>query len=209
MPLKLERRECLISGGINTRIQKHGSENVTALDIPIQRVALSAEELCEVMLDKSAYRKLYKKIRGRLDEPTWSKIVGRIEIVGKVQGVSVNLHLGRKVLKMPDVTLKSLYLTRNPGGVTWLGFTIQCVPDLDENHPILEALFSKMGQAIDLALDCESYGAQPELPLEEEEEEGDAGEGEEEDDDGKDETMSGTGQAIQESGRRRGGRKDN
>ena len=182
MPLKLSKREIDLGDSINTRTQKHGSEKVTAFDVPLKNMALSKEELCEVCLNPRAYRLLYSRRKGRPDQPIWGKLVDSFHLRGKITGVSAVLYLGRRQLRIADATLKTVFFETPEGGTALLSGTLQFIPDLDENHPIIDSLFSRLGQKIDVQLECESYGAQPELPLEEDEEE-DPDE-EEEDEDG-------------------------
>lgn len=204
MPLKLDKRSCLIGHGINTRTQKHGSENVTALDIPIQRLALSKEELGEVLLYPDAYKALHSKSRGRPDEPLFGKVLGNLPFAHKVPQVTITLYLGRRQLKLPITTLKSARIVRPGGGLVWWEFLIQCVPDLDENHPIMESLFSKLGEEIDLALECEGYGAQQDLPLDDGEEEGEAKDEDDPPPDAEEAELSGTGKKIAAHARKKG-----
>lgn len=179
MGLKLERRTAQIGSSINTRTQMHGDEHVTALDIPIVKVCLSDEELGQVLLNSRAYKLLYSKTKNRPDEPTFGKVLGAMPFRGKIKAVSVDIFLGRRVLRIPDGTLTKVKIEPTSGGTTWLQFTVQCVPDLDDNHPIIEALLSKLSEPIDIAIECEGYGAQPELPLEEPEDPEAGEEGEE------------------------------
>jgi hypothetical protein len=166
--LKLEKRTILLGGSINPRTQKHGTENVTALDIPLQQIPLSEEELGVVLLNDKAPKALFIRKKGRPPEPIFGKVATIIPFDHKVKGVNAKLFLGRKALTVADATLSRCRLEIRQG-VIWWHVQLQCVPDLDDNHPIMEALMSRMGEPIDFELDCQGYGAQPELPLEEDE----------------------------------------
>jgi hypothetical protein len=166
MPLVLARREIQIGNQIRVNTLKHGKENVSGLFIPMAGLALTAEELAEVMLEPKAYNYLYRKLRGRPDQPIWSKLSPTIHLDGKVGNVNATLYLGRRQLKVIDGTMAKRALTCNEGGTSHLGFELQCVPELDEAHPIMEALFSRASAKIDIEIECETYGAQPDLPLE-------------------------------------------
>jgi hypothetical protein len=163
MPLKLERRSAVIGSSINTRTEKHGEEDVAALDIPLLRIGLDKDELCEVLLEKHAYKLLYNTRRGRPDEPLFGKILRPFRLVDKITGANVNIFLGRRTLKLVDVNLPNVQLDRQPGGTTWLSCQVQCTPTLDES---IETLLSKLNATVDVSIECESYGAQPDLPLE-------------------------------------------
>lgn len=175
--LKLDRREAKIGSSINTRTQIHGEENVTALDIPIKGVALSPEELGFVMLNPRAHKLLYTKKKGRPDQPIWGKLFGALPFRNKVKGATVTLYIGRKPLKLIDVNLTKGRLETLEGGTTHWHFTVQCTPDLDES---IEALLGRLNTKVDIAIDCQGYGEQDELPLEEDEKPDDEG-----DDDGE------------------------
>lgn len=175
--LKLDRRKAKIGSSINTRTQIHGEDNVTALDIPLKGVALSPEELGFVMLNPRAHKLLYTKKKGRPDQPIWGGILGALPFANKVKGVTVTLYIGRKPLKLIDVSLTKLRLEPQEGGTTHWSFTVQCTPDLDES---IEALLGRLNTDVDLMLECQGYGEQEELPLEEEDPDADEG------DDGED-----------------------
>jgi hypothetical protein len=198
--LKLERRTAKLGPAINTRTQKHGAADVTALDIPLGRIALTKEELCEVMLDDQAYKHLYISKKKNPDEPRWGQTIGDIVFKGKVTGVVATLFLGRRQLRVIDAKLSKVRVQRNSGGLSWWDVQLQCVPDLDESHPVMENLFARLNQEIEVELEIEHYGAQPQLPLEDEEED------DSERDDDKDEeppkAVSGEQGDLSEMGRR-------
>jgi hypothetical protein len=178
--LKLDRRTATLVS-VNPRNQKHGTENVTAMDIQLQGIPLSEEELGVVLQNDQAAKRLLIRKKGRPAEPIFGKVACNIPFMAKVDGVSVKLFLGRRLFAVTDAKLNRIRVELRQGIMAW-HVQIQCVPDLDESHPTIEALLSKLGDSIDFELECPSYGAQPELPLEEEE---DDGEESEEDDDGE------------------------
>lgn len=169
MGLSITRRTATMGSGINTRTEKHGDEDILAFDIPIKGVPLTQEDLEEVTLNKSAYKLLYRKVRNRPDEPVWGQLFQPLAMNAKVKGANVTLYVGRKALKLIDVNLAKVRIEIVSGGISLLHFQIQCKPALDDT---LEALFEKVNKPIDLAIECDGYGEQPELPLEE----GDEGE---------------------------------
>lgn len=169
MSLSLTRRAAQFGNSISVNTQHHGDKDVSALYLNFSSFPITKEELPEVCLEKDAYRLLYRKWKGRPDEPIWGKLSPEMKFKDKVKGVSAVLYLGRKQLKVNDATLSGIRLEPQTGGISQLSFQLQCVPDMDENHPMMEALLSRVNQKLDLELLCESYGAQPELPLEEEE----------------------------------------
>lgn len=163
--LKLERRACVLGSSINTRTQKHGEEDVAAMDIRVNRFVLTPEELDEVLLSKNAHKMLYVSKKGRPDEPRFEPLAAMM-FREKVKDVSVVMYVGRSTIKMPRTNFASLNLVLNPGGLTWWSFQIQWVPEvLDAN---VELLLGKMNQGVELAITCEHYGEPNPLPMEEE-----------------------------------------
>lgn len=195
--LKLDRRTALKLVSVNPRAQKHGTENVTALDIQLEGVPLSEEELGVVLQNPKAAQRLLVRTKGRPPEPVFGKVACIIPFMAKVTGVSAKLFLGRRLLAVQDGKLNKCRVELRQGIMAW-HIQIQCVPDLDETHPTMEALLSRLGDPIDLELECPSYGAQPELPFEEEESEDDDDDSEE-----KAAGMTDLGRQIAESHRRR------
>lgn len=185
MGLLLSRRSSTLGNSLTINTQHHGEEDVSALYLPLSQIPITAEELPALMLNDHAYKLLYRKWKGRPDEPVWGKIAPVLFLPEKVKDVNVTLFLGRRQLKVTAAVMAKRRLEPKDGGISLLSFTLQCVPDLDENHPIMENLFAKVNQKIDLELSCESYGAQPELPLEEEDPDEDDDEKDPEQDDGE------------------------
>lgn len=203
--LKLDRRTAATLVSVNPRPQKHGNENVTAMDIQLQGIPLSEEELGIVMQNDQAAKRLLIRKKGRPAEPIFGKVASIIPFMNKVEGVSAKLFLGRRLFAVSDAKLNRIRVELRQGIIAW-HIQIQCVPDLDEDHPTIEALLSKLGEPIDFELECQSYGAQPDLPLEEDEDDEDAEEGEdkdETDEDAEQPQLSGLGRQIA-AGQRRG-----
>lgn len=181
MGLLLPRRSYKLGNSLTVNTQHHGNEDVSAIYLPFKEGPITEEELPEITLEKRAYKLLYRKWKGRPDQAVWGRFAPVMHCPEKVKGVNATIFLGRRSLKVVDAVMASLRLEPKEGGVSFLSFTFQIVPELDENHPMMEALFSRVNQKVDMEIECETYGAQPELPLEEEEEDPDADEGEDED----------------------------
>lgn len=173
MPLRLDRRSCTIGSSINTRTEKHGDEDVAALDIPISKVCLSETEFGDVLCDPRAHKLLFVSRKGQLARPRFVNVLGTLPFRAKVPGVDVTIHFpGAGKLKMTDVSLTTCRLDRQEGGTTWWSFKIQCTPDLDES---IEKLLAHLNQPVDIEITCETYGAQTDL-FEGKDEETEAGE---------------------------------
>lgn len=199
MPLVLPRRAAKLGNSLTCNAQRHGKDSVAALYINFSELPIIDAELPELMLDRDAYKYFYRKTKGRPDEPRWKDIFAGVPIMDKIPGWEGTLFLGRHKLKFADATVKSAYCEFAGGGVSQLKFQLQWVPEMDETHPIMEALLVRVNQKIDIELSCESYGAEPELPLEEKD---DAGDPDGEDDDTEPE-MSNMGRRISRATRRK------
>jgi hypothetical protein len=160
MPLRLDRRSATIGSSINTRTEKHGEEDVAALDIPLSKICLSDEELGVVLQNPRAHKLLYATRKGQLAKFAFAKVLEVLPFREKVRGVSVTIYLGNRKLRLPDVSLTTCRLEPQEGGTTWWAFKVQCTPTLDDT---IEALLAKLNQVVDIELDCESYGAQQDL----------------------------------------------
>lgn len=178
MGLNLARRAAEMGTGINTRTEFEGTEKFVAFDIPIKAFPLTAEDLAEVCLMKDAYKRCYRKIRGRPDEPVWNPLMQPFKLSSKIKGVNVILYVGRKQVKFIDVNLTGAKLEFAQGGITFMHFAIQCRPVIDDT---IESIFDKVGEKVDVSIECDGYGAQPELPMEDPEDD------EEEEEEGEDE----------------------
>lgn len=206
--LKLDRRTAAALVSVNPRTQKHGNENVTALDIQLQGIPLSEDELGIVMQNDQAAKRLLIRKKGRPAEPIFGKVACMIPFMNKVDGVTAKIFLGRRLLSVTDAKLNRIRVELRQGIMIW-HVQIQCVPELDEDHPTIEALLGKLGEPIDVEIECQSYGAQPELPLEEDEDEEPGEQADIEDETGEEPEapeMSRMGRQIA-AGQRRGGRK--
>jgi hypothetical protein len=168
MPLRLDRRSATIGSSINTRTEKHGEEDVAALDIPLSKICLSDEELGVVLQNPKAHRILFATRKGQLAKFAFAKVLEVLPFRDKVRGVNVTIYLGNRKLRLPDVSLTTCRLEPQEGGTTWWSFKVQCTPTLDDT---IEALLAKLNQQVDVELDCETYGAQPDLFEKDEDEE--------------------------------------
>ena len=149
--LKLDRRTAATLVSVNPRPQKHGNENVTAIDIQLHGIPLSEEELGVVMQNDQAAKRLLIRKKGRPAEPVFGKVACVIPFMSKVDGVSAKIFLGRKLFSVTDAKLNRVRVELRQGIIAW-HIQIQCVPQLDEDHPIIEALLSKLGESIDVEI---------------------------------------------------------
>lgn len=119
-------------GRINNRLQKHGEEDVTAFDIPLDSIALDANELNAVLADPGAHHRMFHKpADGGITQPSFDGLKP-FELKDKFEDVGADLFLGmgEDVVTVSGASLSSVSLEPQPGGLTFLCGKLQFVPDL-------------------------------------------------------------------------------
>jgi hypothetical protein len=176
--LTLNRRPCRIGTSINTRREKHGDENVTAIDVPLSGLMLEAAELNMILREPHAHGVFFDHAKGgALVEPVFRDVVPFIPIAGKAEGAEVQLEWNNTtVMLLLDCKLARMRLVPQVGGLTALALQVQCTPKLDS---LVAKLLERLDSDVDVTIRCDGYGAQQELPL---------GKGNGEDDDEGDES---------------------
>lgn len=173
MALTLARRAVLLSNSFTINAQKHGAESVAALYLQFSDCAVTKEELPELLLNKGAYKLLYKTRKGAEDEPAWGDLIPELKLKGKVKGVTTTMWLGRKKFVVQDCVLAKMVIKPAFGGITGLAFQLQAVPSLEEDSSLLEALGERVNKQLPIELDCPQYGAQIDLVDEDKDEDAD------------------------------------
>ena len=148
--LSLDKRPAKIGQSINTRTEKHGEELVPALDIPIDRVMLTAVELNDLMQSKFAHD-CWFSTGGTLVEPMFPRIAA-LKLGGKYEDATVHLLVGLKseLITFENCKIVKLELEPCVGGLTALSFTVQCTPALDEQIPLL---LNFMGREVEIEVE--------------------------------------------------------
>lgn len=163
--LSLKKSNVRIGGSINTRTEKHGDEDVAALDVPFSGLMLTKDELNTVLREENAYDALFDKKASSPDEP-FLKHIKPLGLKDKIEGANVSLThgLNAETALLSDVNLSKLKLDPKVGGLTELSGAIQCTPDLDDGT--VELLLAMMNRDVDMTIDVEGFGAQQQdLPL--------------------------------------------
>mgnify|MGYP000858370668 FL=1 len=194
--LTLTTRPCKIGPSINTRTEKHGDEDVTALDIPIESVMLDANELNVLLGEPHAHNALFNG--GTSPPEPLLRMIRALKLKDKFEDCTVTLLLGLNLerIELANVKLAKVELEPCVGGLTAASFAIQCAPRDLQFAPLLLSFMNHEAD-IELVLGkrADASKAQPELPL------STFGEGEEPE-------MSGIGRQIQNAARKRR-RRDN
>lgn len=89
--------------------------------------------------------------------------------LGAFDEAKINLYVSRRVLRLKGVNVVSNRILLLHAAPVWQ-FSVQCLPSLgkerDERDAVIDLLM-KLGDKGQIELECETYGAQPALPLEE------------------------------------------
>ncbi len=159
MPLSLVRRTAQIGPSINSRTQKHGEEDVGALDIPLAAIVLDANNFDAINLEASAHDRLFiEPVDGPI-RPLF-EFWGCINFEKKIEDVWIEFYLGRRTLTLPKVKLAHVRLLRLEGGMTHMSCTVQCLTaDVGDS---LKALIDHQNKQIEFALECPDYGVKAE-----------------------------------------------
>lgn len=132
--LTLPKRPAMIGASANWRREKHGDENVSAMDIGIKNILLSAEELNLMLEDKFAHAALFNEKANGLHEPNLKYFEAFI-VKEKFEATLVSIEVGLKaqLIELENVKLKRVTLEPQTGGLTAMSILIQCHPDLEGN----------------------------------------------------------------------------
>lgn len=188
MPLVIPKRQIDLNPNLTVKPKTIGEDHFARLAFGVQGVVLSADEFNALLLDEGAFKRFYKT-------PKESDPVPRYEtfshlVLNSFARSQVLLYVSRRVMKIKDANIVKNKILLLPGHPVWQ-FTIQALPDLDQST--LDLLL-KLGDKGQIELECESYGAQPQLPLEDDEEGADEDDAQE---DGEDEGKSGIQRQIE------------
>ena len=140
MNLELTKKRCVM-GVINNRIEKHGDQDVTAFDIPID-LLLDPKELI-AFLGPYVQRALYNTTKDGVAEPMVPEVES-YPLKDDLECKAVTLAIGHGSsdyeVEFEDARLKSLTLFLQRGGETQLKFKLQIRP---QNKHVLKLLDSQ------------------------------------------------------------------
>lgn len=158
--------EIQIGGSINVRTEKHGDENVSAMDIPCAML-IKRKELNQLMREETTDALLFKSQNEGHYEPVFGGKIGPIPVLGKFKKSKVALKCGvnEQEITFEDCVLSKLKIDPQIGGMTLLKFTVQAKLT-DDTNPIFHfANSSQPGQVNTGKFQEEKADDQPELPL--------------------------------------------
>jgi hypothetical protein len=155
--LKIGRRTAMVGTGIPSRTEKHGDENVTALDIPLGAITLAPTTLEELL--PGASERLFDSQKN----PVFTRLKA-FRLREKIESARVTLWLGLDPTELvfADVKLTKGDITPTHGGGADLSLTVQVTPDLDES---IALLLGHLNQQVEVEIEAQHYGSQGELEL--------------------------------------------
>ena len=166
--LTLDKRPARIGGSMNSRTEKHGDEDVPALDIPLEGLMLTKEELNALTGDPYMHDALFShRSQGKLDEPILRNFRPLVYREKFEEGqVLLRVGLGADIeVDLKDVKLARVTLEPQVGGLTACSVQIQCRPTAET----VAQLWPYMGHEVDAEVTFGKKSAkgekQAELPL--------------------------------------------
>lgn len=134
--LSLSKRPCKLGNSMSTNTEKHGDEDVGAIDLALDGIMLNAPEL-DALLGNGAHKALYICPPPNADEAPLPEVrfaqFKPFAFKGQFEKARVALELGMDgyELTLHECKVRSLKLTPNAGGLTTLSCSIRSTPDGD------------------------------------------------------------------------------
>jgi hypothetical protein len=129
-PITLERRPCQLGPSINSRREKHGTENVPACDITVRGLLLTKPEL-DKLVGKGYWDSVYEsRSGGQPPTPAWPKVKAgkygeKLEADLAISFLSESL----KPIEITEAKINRLEFDYQVGGLTACNFTISTAQD--------------------------------------------------------------------------------
>lgn len=157
MSLKLGQRTCQIGPSINSRTQKAGQNDVPALDIPLSQIVIDSNNLDALLLEEGAWDRLFiEPVDNKPIAPVFP-LLAPLRFREKIGNVNLTLIIGSHQLALEKVTLASVTLELQEGGMCHLSFTLQCLTEQVGDD--LRVLVEHQNKQVLLELHANNYGA--------------------------------------------------
>lgn len=177
MPLTITKRQIDFNPNLTFKPKTVGEEHFARIAVGVSGCVVSSDEFNALLRDDAAFKHFYKT-------PKDSDPVPRFETfaylpLSPFDDAVVSLYVARRVMKLKNVNVVGNKILLLPSNPVWQ-FTLQALPGLAENErgAVIDLLL-KLGDKGQIEIDCETYGQQPSLPLEEDPEEADEDDAEE------------------------------
>lgn len=129
-PISLDKRPCHLGPSINNRREKHGTENVPALDLGIEGYLLSKQEL-DKLVGQGFWNSRYEtRSAGQPAAPAWKKIKSE-KFSEKLEADLVISFLSESVkpIEITEAKISKLEFEYQIGGLTACNFTVSTSQD--------------------------------------------------------------------------------
>lgn len=143
--LDLPKRPAVVTH-INTRLEKHGDDNVLCADIKLEGIFLEPDELNLLLGDKHAHDALFVKPngKGKAAEPMFRQLAD-FKLIEKFKDCAATIYhgLADDNTEFEDVNVTNVVLAPQVGGQTMMTCTVQTeIEDTSDVAALLEVLQS-------------------------------------------------------------------
>lgn len=119
-----------LMGKLSNNLERHGEDEVTAFEVPVQGITLSAEAFNSLMEDPYADRWLFSD-KADMREPNAVKFKP-FEMIDTFEEAVVTMTLGEKAFTFHDCRIKGVTIEAKRGGDIFLGFSVRIRPENPE-----------------------------------------------------------------------------
>lgn len=162
--MHLKTRICHL-GVIHNRTEKHGDEDVPAIDVPIEGFALVAEEFNGLLSDPHAHRALFDT--SKIPHEPVFQCFKPLALKEKFYDATVTLHLGlaRDAVILRQCKLAKVKFNPATGGMVAMAFTSQLRANLDDVPKLLAFQGHEIECDVDVDPSAKPKDVQANLPL--------------------------------------------
>jgi len=130
--LELSKKPCHLGNSMSTNTERHGEEDVGAIDLPLDGIVLNRKEL-DALLGKDAHAAIYvtagKDAMPEIRFPSLKPLAFKDHFEGATVILELGMDGDRFVLD--DCKVRSVQLTPQAGGLTLMKCSIRSTPDSD------------------------------------------------------------------------------
>lgn len=126
-PLELSSRPCMVDN-VNPRTEKHGDDDVPAVDVKLSNIMLSKAELIRLTGDPQAWNLLFQQEKGTAPvEPTLQCFDGERYLLAKFEECASTIRFGMQKTEheFDNHKIKGISCKAVVGGLTAVTLTIQ------------------------------------------------------------------------------------
>jgi hypothetical protein len=150
--LNIDRRQATIGTSLNGRTQNHGDDKVPALDIELEGIVLSENELNALLRDPHAVEALFHEPGkgSTLAQPRFPQLTA-FKFKEKFKGARVSIWLSgaREPIMLTDCNLAKVAIEPQEGGTTLLSCQVQSTQPADKS---VAKLWEQMGHTVAVEL---------------------------------------------------------